>query len=230
VAIRSRTAARPLPKQVLDPPSLARDAFHELANRLAMMRLTAHVEGRAQRGSAGAPLREIEEVAAHCGVLLTATRALVGRRASPRLRVSPTTLLDGLAGVLSDRSPDRVSVRVRRPRGVPDVRVDAELLHQLLLSLALGALEASRPRGKVELFARKVGREVILVLEDDAEPIDLELGEGEAPRAGRALGLRLASVLLARSGGRLSVAPRKRGNRIEVRLRAAAGRSVRQRA
>jgi C4-dicarboxylate-specific signal transduction histidine kinase len=204
--------------------------FHELANRLAMVRLTAHVEGRERRGPAGAPLREIEAVAAQCGVLLASTRALVGRRASPRSRVSPATILDGLASVLGDRPPDRVSVRVRRPRGVPDVRVDAELLHHLLLFIAFGALEAVRPRGKVELFARKVGREVVLILEDDAEPIDLELGEGEAPRAGRALGLRLASVLLARSGGRVSVAPRKRGNRVEVRLRAAAGRSVRQRA
>jgi K+-sensing histidine kinase KdpD len=195
-----------------------------------MVRLTAHVEGRETRGRAGAPLREIEEIAAQCGVLLAATRALVGRRASPRLRVSPAALLDGLAGVLADRPPDRVSVRVRRPRGVPDVRVDADLLHHLLLFLALGALEAARPKGKVELFARKAGREVILILEDDAEPIELEGGEGEAPRVGRALGLRLASVLLARSGGRVSVAPRKRGNRIEVRLRAAAGRSVRRRA
>lgn len=227
---RAPAAARPLSKQVLDPPSLARDAFHELANRLAMVRLTAHVEGRERRGPEGAPLHGIEAMAAQCGVLLAATRALVGRRSSPRLRVSPATMLDGLADILADRPPDRVSVRVPRTRGVPDVRVDADLLHHLLLCLAFGALEASRPRGKVELFARKVGREVVLVLEDDAEPIDFEVGEGEAPRAGRALGLRLAAVLLARSGGRVSVVRRKRGNRIQVHLRAAAGRSVRRRA
>jgi C4-dicarboxylate-specific signal transduction histidine kinase len=195
-----------------------------------MVRLIAHVEGRELRGPAGAPLRGIEEIVAQCGVLLAATRALVGRRGAPRLRVSPATMLDGLAAILADRSPDRVSVRVPRPRGVPDVRVDAELLHHLLLLLSFGALEAARPRGKVELSARKAGREVILILEDDAEPIDFEVGGGEAPRVGRALGLRLASVLLARSGGRVSVVPRKRGNRIEVRLRAAAGRSVRRRA
>jgi C4-dicarboxylate-specific signal transduction histidine kinase len=215
---------------VLDSPSLARDAFHELANRLAMVRLTAHIEGRGNRGPAGTPLREIEELAAQSGALLAATRALVGRRPPSRIRVSPVSILDGVADVLADRPPDRVSIRAPRPRGLPDVRVDAELLHHLLLSLALGALEAVGPRGKLELKARKSGRNVVLILEDDAEPIDLEAPEGEAPRGGRALGLRLAAVLLARSGGRVMVAPRQRGNRIEIHLRAAAGVSVRRRA
>ncbi len=132
--------------------------------------------------------------------------------------------------VLADRPRDRVRVRVPRPRGLPDVRVDAELLHHVLLALCLGALEAVRPRGEVRLSARKSGASVALVLEDDAEPIDFEAAEGEAPRSGRALLLRLAVVLLARSGGRVAVARRRRGNRIELQLRAAAGRSVRPRA
>lgn len=224
----ARTAARSLPRRVLDPPSLPRDTFHELANRLSMLRLTAHVEGRERSGRAAAPLREIEELAAQCGALLAATRSLVGFRPGSRQRVAPVTILDGLAGALADRCSDRVSLRVVRSRGLPDVRVDAELLHHLLIALAYGALEAVRPRGRVRLSARKAGGRVALVLEDDAEPIDLAIADGAPPRAGRALGLRLATALLARSGARVALAPLRRGNRIELLLPAAAGRSVRR--
>lgn len=227
---RRASQAAALRRQVLDPPSLIRDAFHELGNRLAMVRLTAHIESRGQPSPGGAPLREIEDLAAQCGALLALTRALVGRRPSTRLRVSPAAILDGLEGVLADRPRDHVNVRVTRPRGLPDVRVDAELLHHILLYLALGALEAVRPRGQIRLFARRPGRSVVLVLEDDAEPIDYAMSEGEAPRSGRALGLRLAAVLLGRSGGRVAVARRRQGNRIELHLRPAAGRPLRRRA
>ncbi|MEN8180941.1 MAG: hypothetical protein ABFS46_00240 [Myxococcota bacterium] len=228
-ARRTAGSARLLPRRFLEPASLPRDAFHELANRLAVARLTAYVEGREQPGPAGASLREVEGLTAQCGVLLAALRALVGRRERARVRVSPATLLDGLGGVLADRPRDRIELKVRRPRGLPDVLVDAELLHHLLLAIAYGALEAVGPRGSVHLFARREGRSVALVIEDDGKPLDLDEVE-DTPRSGRGLLLRLAAVLLAEDGARVALARRRVGTRIEVRLRAAAGRPIRRRA
>jgi hypothetical protein len=190
-----------------------------------MLRLRAAAP-RARGESEAGLRRDVELLSAQAGALVGALRALVGSRVRTPVQVPPARLLEGVVQALQETPHGRVRVGAVRARGLPDLEADAELLHHLLLGLGLGAIEAAAPRGRLELSARREGRRVALRLADDAPPIELSAADGP-PRRGRAFGLRLAAVLLAREGGSLAVASTRRGNRIELRLPAARARRAR---
>jgi C4-dicarboxylate-specific signal transduction histidine kinase len=229
-------AERSIGPGVLAASALPGDLFHELGNLLATLRLAAHVVAPTGRSRAPDALQaEIEPLAALAGAQLAQLRLLQGLRHVQRSRVATRVVLEALARAIGERPRAGVELSVTRPRSLPDVRVDPELVHVVLVSLTLQAVEASAPRSvgrarrrsgsaeagtsaKVRVSARRAGREVVLVLQDSGPPLGFDPRDAASLRSGRALGLRSAHAVLRRSGGRLRFAPTPRGNRVHVHL------------
>ena len=98
------------------------------------------------------------------------------------------------------------------------MRVEAELVHHLLIVLVHQAMEAAGPRGRVRVRASEGTGRVVLHLDDDGPPLELAEEDGTPLRRGRPLGVRLGAELLRRTGGSLGVVRRLRGNSVELRL------------
>jgi len=188
---------------------------HEVGNLLAAVRLAAHLAAREPASSDAGPV-QIEDLAAHAGALLAQIRPLLARRSAP-VRVAPEQLLKALERALAEPAHGEMRLEVRMPRALPDVDVDPDALYNALLTLALVALEATKPDGRVRLSAQRADTGVCFVVEDDGQASDLE----DTPGRGRGLALQLVRRVAQRCGGKATVRPRRRGTRIEVWLRAA---------
>jgi signal transduction histidine kinase len=198
--------------------SLLRPLVHEVGNLLAAIRLSAHLlDGDEEQQTRTA--REVESLAAQAGALLAQIRPLMeGVVAESRVRVTTESLLASVARAVEGEASDAVRLRIARGRGLPDVRIDPEALHHLLVTLVLGAIREQPGGGRVRVDAEARGRRVVLVLADEAPALDLRDARPEAAR-GRELALRLGSALLKACGGRIRVGRGRRGgNRIEVWL------------
>jgi len=203
------------PKAAPDVTALVLAICHEVGNLLAAARLAAHLAGREPVAPDTAPV-QIEDLAAEAGALLAQIRPLLARRPA-RTRVAPEQLLKALERALADRAHGDVRLEVKIPRSLPDVDVDPDAFYHGLLTLALGALEATRPQGRVRVFAQRADGGVGFVVEDDGPPSDPE----GSPSRGRGLALELVRRVARRCGGRATRRPRRRGTRIEVWLAAA---------
>jgi len=215
MATRSRAAAGSRSRS-----ALVTAVAHEVGNLLAAVRLSAHLlphAPEARERARGA--RQIEQLAAQAGEILAQLRPLLatGRRSPGTIAV--TEVLEGLRRGLADEpGVERLQLKPL-PRGLPDLRADADALLRVLLTLARGALEAS-PEGAVTLGVRRAGRAVSFELADSGRDF------GATPRGavpgGRALAVRLADAVLRRDGGRVEDRSGRSGTRVRVAVRAAA--------
>lgn len=207
------------------PASLLRPLCHEIGNLLAAIRLSGHLlrdgGGEEERLRTAA---EVEQLAAQAGGLLAQIRPLFEGVEASRIRVTTESLLGSAARAVEGEVPDGVRLKIGRGRGLPDVRVDSEALHHLLVTLLMGALEAAPAGGRVRLGAASAGdgRRVVLTLQDDGPPLDLRARRAETDR-GRELAVRLAAALLKAGRGRVRIVSGvRRGNRVELWLPTAA--------
>ncbi|MDX1648910.1 MAG: hypothetical protein R3263_03565 [Myxococcota bacterium] len=203
------------------PATLLRPLCHEIGNLLAAIRLSGHLlRDGGTRDERVRTAREVEQLAAQAGALLAQIRPLFEGVAESRIRVTTESLLAAASRAVEEGVPEGVRLRIGTGRDLPDVRVDSEALHNLLVTLLLGALEAVPSGGRVRLEAGTAteGRRVVLTLQDDAAPLELDGRRAEMGR-GRELTVRLAAAVIKASGGRVRVASgARRGNRIELWL------------
>jgi C4-dicarboxylate-specific signal transduction histidine kinase len=205
---------------VSTPSEVEQIAFalcHEVGNWLAAIRLQAHLldESLGARELAEASL-EIDELCARSGALLAQLRPLLSPPPAAARAVAMAPLLHDVARSLDEQGLRGVALALEAPEDLPEVRAASEVLHPLLFTLAFGALEASRPAGRVRLSAVASEREVSILVEDAVgldEPLS---GWRDQPRRGRVLGCALAGALARKLGGRLDVVDLDPGTRIEV--------------
>lgn len=202
---------------------LVRAIVHEAGNLLAAVRLSGHFLGRELApGERIGMSRDIELLAGQAGALLAQIRPLL-TTSTERVRVPTAALLEGIGGVV-DGGVAEGRLKIARGRGLPDVRVDADAVHQLLVLLVSAALAESPPEGRVQVKARAEGRRVILSVTDDGTRLEMPPRKVAASR-GRELTLAVADVVLRGNGGRIVLAERRRGNQVELALPAVAAKA-----
>jgi signal transduction histidine kinase len=202
---------------------------HELRNALAVLETSLHLVRKTLKGSEELPRvekqlsRMAEQI--HAGQALVRealdeVRAQAPERAPLDLR---SLVLEVVAGIAR---PDHVALEVEVAGHT--VSVDARLMRQLLLNLVRNAVEAlaARPEaGRVRVVGKRVGNDLLLVVEDNGPGID----ESVAPRLfqafntsksnGTGLGLAVCRRIAEAHGGQI-VARRAepRGTTMEVRI------------
>ena len=196
---------------------LVRALLHEVGNLLAAARMSGHFLGtELTKPERAAMSRDVERLTSQAAALLGQMRPLTEGASDRRTRVKVAAVLHGLASAVEGAMPDD-RFRVASGRGLPEVRVDAGALQHVLVALATAAVGDSKPGGRVRVTARAEGARVILAVIDEAPGIELPAEASRALR-GRELGLMLADAILRTMGARVRMAPRRRGNQVELLL------------
>jgi signal transduction histidine kinase len=215
-------ADRILTAQPGDPVSLALALCHEIGNLLAASRLSAYLVARETEPSeirAGA--HDIETAAAQAGAILAHVRPLLAGADSARLHVEPGQVLEAVRRSVDQHAAGVPELVTEEGADLPDVRVDPDGLHHLLVSLVLAAWDASPEGASVRLEAGAQGGVVVLAVEDQGRPYRHEETDPRVGPRGRALVLEVAATLVQRWQGEVRVLPKPGGTRVELRLPAA---------
>lgn len=199
---------------------------HELRNALAVLETSLHIVRKTLKGSEDFAkvdkqlARMAEQV--HTGQALVRealdeVRAHAPERAPIDLR---SLVLEVVAGIAR---PDHVGLEVEVSPHT--VSIDARLMRQLLLNLVRNAVEAltPMPRGRVRVVGKRVGDNLVMLVEDDGPGIDSNV----APRlfqafntsksSGTGLGLAVCRRIAEAHGGRIVAKPAEpRGTTMEV--------------
>lgn len=200
---------------------------HELRNALAVLETSLHLVRKSLKGSDDLP--RVEKQLSRMAEQIHAGQALVrealdevSAHAPERANIDLRALvLEVVAGI---ERPDHVALEVE-VRG-DTVAIDARLMRQLLLNLVRNAIEAvgARPEpGRVLVTGKRVGDELVLVVEDNGPGIDPHV----APRLfqafnsnksnGTGLGLAVCRRIAEAHGGRITARPAQpRGTAMEV--------------
>lgn len=195
---------------------LVRAIVHEAGNLLAAVRLSGHFLGRdLSARDRHSMSRDVELLASQAGALLAQIRPLLVGSSDRRGHVPVASLLQGIGGVVEGGVAEG-RLQVASGRGLPDVLVDADAVHQLLVLLVSSALAETMPSGRVRVTARLEGRRVLLAVADGGPHLERP-GSRQTGR-GRSLFIAVADAVLRESGGRLRLAPRRRGNQLELLL------------
>ena len=200
-----------------------RPAAHELGNLLAGIRLTAHF----MAGEASAVERT--QWGSDVELLITQAGAWVGmlgplsEGAVETTRVSPDELIRAVHRSVFDLLGGATKLRIPKGTSAPDVQVESQAVHQLLVLLTSGAL-GEEAKGGVKIDVREEARHVVIGVADtgstvlaESEPISLR---------GRELVYHLGDAILRRTGGRLAAVRQARGNRFELWLKKAPKRTA----
>lgn len=208
---------------------------HEISNLVAAVRLQAHLldEDLDARGIAVSSL-EIDDLSARSVALLALIRPVlsevIGRsnslefdssskseREEPALAPIPAGLIaQGFERALAEHGGRGFEIEFDIEDDLPEVLIDSEVLHYILLMHVYGAMEAMENGGKirVEVVARE--KEVSFAIEDWA-PEDSELLNWRtASRRGRPLECAIAHHILEKRGARFEVRRHGASNRTEI--------------
>jgi signal transduction histidine kinase len=202
-----------------DPVRLTLALCHEVGNFLAAARLSAHLIGRESdpaRIRAGA--EDIDTVTTQAGAIVAHLRPLLADAPASRLHVDPREILAALERAVTQPAPRGPVLDLRSQDDLPDVRVDADALHHLLVTLVLGAWEASPPDGRVRVEAEVDEGELVFAVTDTGRPYDAETPDERVGPRGRGLLLDVAATLVGRWGGGVYVETGQAGTRVELRL------------
>ena len=206
------------------------DASHELrtplTSVLANLELLAEELEGEQQETAGSALRSTRRMRRLVADLLLLARADAGREAARRPVDLSAVVIDA-ASELEPMAGDHPMV-IDAPGGaVVDGARDE--LHRLVLNLLENAIKHTDPGTPVRARVSRLGREVVLEVEDEGPGVPLELREkvferfvrGASDRGGSAgLGLSIVRAVAESHGGRVEAAeaPTGRGARFVVRL------------
>lgn len=192
---------------------LVRAICHEVGNLLAAARLSAYLLPRTGEENKGMP-EALEDLAAQAGWLLSHVRPLLADDPESRIRVSPTSVLEAVARALRDGHVSPPEVKVTE--GLPEVRIDPDALHHVLLTLVRSGREALEGGKAPVVSAQRKGGNVVFTVRDSAARVSGRRSPRAAPPRGRALALEIARALAVRDGG--SMTTRRTAGGTEVRL------------
>ncbi|MCW5892747.1 MAG: hypothetical protein KIT14_19720 [bacterium] len=212
---------------------LASSIAHEVRNPLAVIRSAAQGlqeeaapdDGHTRR-ACGFVITEIDRLSSVVTSLLAFARPL-----QPALRPVAVGDVVARALALADEELRDRGVRVERAAapGLPALRVDPDLVCQLLLGLLSNAGEAAGRAGLVTIDARSAGDAVELEVADSGPGVPAELRERvfepffTTRQRGTGLGLAVARQIAEAHGGAIHVGERAGGGaRFVVRLPATA--------
>ena len=208
---------------------------HEISNPLAsvagcaeaLASLAQQAPDRKARHEAQEFQKLIREEVARCERIV---RTLLGSaRADPSSTSDVAQTVD-IALWLLARHPAFTRVRVVRriPSGLPPVRIEADSLKQVVLSLAINAARAMRGAGTLTLRAARAGRDVVLDVLDNGPGVPASIRARifepfftTDATQGTGLGLPIARSLVQGRGGDLVYRPRRRGAQFRVVLKSA---------
>lgn len=203
------------------PEALVLGLCHEIGNILAGARLAAHLVARGlAEGDVADAARRIEAETARAGAYLGQIRPLLRVGVSRRPRVTASEVLAGLERSLGAAAGGPRQLVIQAPQRVPDLAVDPDALHHVLVALVLSAADVTPSERTVRVSARRREASVVFRIEDDGGPLEVGPPPGEAPRRGRPLVLAAASRIVRGQGGRMTTAPcgTRRGTRVEIVL------------
>jgi len=200
-----------------------RSLVHEVGNLLAAVRMSGHFLGgdlpAADREHMG---REVEMLAALAGACIGQIRTLLGENVDRRSRLALAPILENAARTVEEVLPDASCIGVRVHKRLPDVRVDADAFHHLLVLLLIGSATArASPGVKVRVTTAREGHRVIVRVSDNGPPLHEVPTAARPGRRGRELWLSIADAVLRVDGGAVRITPRRRGTLVELLLSAA---------
>jgi len=190
--------------------SMGASVAHELKNPLSSVKGLVQLLARSATEARTQERLEVvrSEVERMEGILqeyLSFARPLGALR---RTDVELGQLLDDVASVVEARA-QAAGVRIERPPTQARVRGDARRLKEALLNLALNALEATPPGGRVELGADAGDAGAVITVRDSGRGMPASvLARVGTPffttrEAGTGLGVVLARTVVRQHGGRL---------------------------
>ena len=132
-----------------------------------------------------------------------------------RTQSLPLDLLFGAVADLLAGEADRRGVRIERelPADLPPVQGEDERLRQVLMNLALNALEATPRGGRVLIRAQPRAEDVWIAVEDSGPGIDPSVRQRifepffSTKAAGSGLGLPIVHAIITQHGGAVGVEP-----------------------
>jgi signal transduction histidine kinase len=216
---------------------LAAEAAHEVRNALtAVKTLLQLLPSRGDDPELRGPFLALagEEVARPERLLdALVEQARGGARSSESTgpaRCDASAALEAVARLVTRRASERgLHLTVERAPALPPAAIPGDALRQVLLNLALNAIEVTPAGGDVRLAARRLGPALELAVEDRGPGVPPALRERvfepwfstREERAG-GLGLAIARRLVEEAGGTIAIGDRPQGGaRVRVRLPAA---------
>ena len=133
-------------------------------------------------------------------------------------RADINEIVESVASLIEQRA-DSQSVRVERKlaNDLPLVTVDGEQIKQVLLNLAINALQVMPEGGRVELRTVRAEEEIVIEVEDEGGGVDTAIASRifdpffTTKEKGIGLGLSTAYKIVMQHGGKLTVSNGKRG-------------------
>lgn len=206
-----------------DPVELALALCHEAGNLLAAARLSAYLIGReTETQQIQASAEDIETISTQAGAVLAHLRPLLVDDPAARMHLDPAEVLRAVDRSLAQQTPRAPAVSVDVSEEHPDVWVDADALHHLLVTLVLSAWDAAPKGSEVRVGASAEGEGVLFRVEDEGRSDDLEKTDPRVGPRGRALALGVAATLVERWGGEVRVNSGDARTCVELWLPAAA--------
>ncbi len=145
---------------------------HELRNPLGVIDSSVYLL-RGAVGEDARGLRHLEKIrgqVARSNRIITSLLDIVRDRPPSRMHSTPGDLAERAAADVLERRGFAVEVAVAE--GLPQVLVDPEQMHQVLVNLLDNAVDASGDRGRVRLSARAAGHGVEMVVNDDGPGVE----------------------------------------------------------
>jgi len=203
---------------------------HEIKNPLSsvktlaqLMREDASVREKYDR-DLNYMINEVDRLNRSVQQLLAFSRPLPEERAE----VDVSGLLETAADVLARQyAGDRIRIAHRIARGLKMQRGNPEIIKQILLNLALNAVQASEPEGEVLVEARGEGDSIAITISDCGPGIPAELREKifepffTTKQRGTGLGLAIVRKNVRQLGGEIAIdspIAEGRGTRVTVTL------------
>ena len=190
---------------------------HEIGNLLAASRLEAYLlRTNKDESDLAQASKTISRVAARSGSLLALIRPLLSPSTTLDDTLEVMEVLDRLHRGLDDDCMSRVRLDMKAASRLPDVSVNSDTIHNLLLTDVYLALAFLEPDETVSVSACVMDGGVAFQIEHRAEKTELEDSE---TLIGHALAVACASAILSASGGGVEVTRDEESIRVSYRVR-----------